>query len=241
VKVIPVLDLKGGQVVRGVGGRREEYRPLCTSLVASSEPGKVAAAFRERFGLTELYLADLDAIAGGPPALETYAAIRAEGGSVWVDAGIRRATDAFPLARAGVDRIVIGLETINGPAELSAACRGWGERIIFSLDLRAGAPLGDVAAWEQSDPWSIAVESVAAGVCSLLVLDLARVGAGQGTGTEAFCARCAQAFPDLEVIAGGGVRGLADLIRLRDMGVAGALVASALHDGALRPEDLAAL
>ena len=45
----------------------------------------------------------------------------------------------------------------------------------------------------------------------------------------------------MEVFAGGGVRDLADLGRLRQCGVAGVLVASALHDGRLRPEQLQAL
>jgi phosphoribosylformimino-5-aminoimidazole carboxamide ribotide isomerase len=48
-------------------------------------------------------------------------------------------------------------------------------------------------------------------------------------------------YPDVEVIAGGGVRDLEDLQRLRGCGVAGVLVASALHDGPLRAEHLAAL
>jgi phosphoribosylformimino-5-aminoimidazole carboxamide ribotide isomerase len=51
----------------------------------------------------------------------------------------------------------------------------------------------------------------------------------------------AAAHPGVEVCTGGGVRGRADLERLRGCGVRAALVASALHDGALRREDLAGL
>jgi phosphoribosylformimino-5-aminoimidazole carboxamide ribotide isomerase len=64
MRVVPVLDLKGGHVVHGVGGRREEYRPVVSRLTDSSAPADVATAFRDRFGLSELYVADLDDIAG---------------------------------------------------------------------------------------------------------------------------------------------------------------------------------
>ena len=74
---------------------------------------------------------------------------------------------------------------------------------------------------------------MALGVRRMIVLDLARVGIGEGTGTEKLCARLTAAHPSLEVIAGGGVRGPEDLRRLTGCGVRTALVASALHDGRL--------
>jgi phosphoribosylformimino-5-aminoimidazole carboxamide ribotide isomerase len=77
-----------------------------------------------------------------------------------------------------------------------------------------------------------------AGIRSLIVLDLARVGSGTGIGTEALCQRLAACHPDVEIVAGGGVRGVADLLRLKEIGVHGVLVASALHDGRLRRADL---
>jgi uncharacterized protein related to proFAR isomerase len=44
--------------------------------------------------------------------------------------------------------------------------------------------------------------------------------------------------PDVEIIAGGGVRGIEDLRRLKKKGIRGVLLASALHDGILRRKDL---
>jgi phosphoribosylformimino-5-aminoimidazole carboxamide ribotide isomerase len=65
----------------------------------------------------------------------------------------------------------------------------------------------------------------------LIVLDLAQVGTGTGTGTEELCRRLGEMYPDVEIIAGGGVRDEKDLDRLAQCGVKAALVASALHDG----------
>src|SRR5262249_14730485 len=120
--LLPVLDLLGGQVVRGVAGRRQEYRPVVSRLAASADPLVVAQAFREHFGLTVLYLADLGALGGAPPALSTYRALREGGFRLWVDAGLRRPADADPLAETGVEGIVAGLETLEGPAALAELC-----------------------------------------------------------------------------------------------------------------------
>ena len=116
--------------------------------------------------------------------------------------------------------------------------RTWSaERIVFSLDLKAGAPLAS-SAWEWREPMAIAERAVEAGVTSLLLLDLARVGVSQGVGTEAMCGECRRRWPKLELTAGGGVRGPYDLERLRGIGVDHVLVASALHDGQLSRDNV---
>jgi phosphoribosylformimino-5-aminoimidazole carboxamide ribotide isomerase len=241
MRIVPVLDVMGGVVVRGVGGRRREYRPVVSRLTPSSAPLEMARAFASHFGLRELYLADLDAIAGGVPAWATYATLHAGGFRLWVDAGVRRPQGARALARAGVETVVVGLETVAGPHALGEVASELGERAVFSLDLRDGAPLGGKGTWEGADAWSVAAQAVRLGVRRLLVLDLARVGIGAGTGTEVLCARLAAAYPEVELSAGGGVRGAADLRRLREIGMRAALVASALHDGELTALELAAL
>src|SRR5262245_48698146 len=110
IRLIPVIDLQGGRVVRGVGGRRDEYRPVVSRLTDSAEPLAVARAFRDAFEVDEVYIADLDAIAGRPPACPLYATLAREGMALWVDAGIVRAADAACLTGAGVGRVVAGLE-----------------------------------------------------------------------------------------------------------------------------------
>jgi phosphoribosylformimino-5-aminoimidazole carboxamide ribotide isomerase len=238
MQILPVMDLLGGRVVRGVAGRRQEYRPVVSQIAKSCQPLDVATAFRDHFGLTELYVADLEAIAGAEPAWKTYQGLHDAGFRLRVDAGVREASRARHLAEAGIATLVVGLETVAGPDVLAELARTYGERLQFSLDLKGGEPLGEVSAWKGPDAYGIAVQVVGLGVRRLLVLDLARVGVGQGLGTEELCSRLAAAHPEVEISAGGGVRGLADLRRLRDCGVRAALVASALHDGVLRRADL---
>jgi phosphoribosylformimino-5-aminoimidazole carboxamide ribotide isomerase len=238
MRILPVLDLLGGRVVRGVAGRRQEYRPVVSCLTSSTRPLDVARALRERLGLDELYVADLDAIAGQEPAFATFATLQQEGFRLWVDAGVDGPERMRLLADAGISTLIAGLETLAGARALADILRIHGERVVFSLDLCAGRALTKPGAWEETDAWALASRAVALGVRHLLVLDLARVGVGTGTGTEELCARLVKAFPQVEVNAGGGVRGRDDLCRLRDCGVQAVLVASALHDGRLIRSDL---
>jgi phosphoribosylformimino-5-aminoimidazole carboxamide ribotide isomerase len=82
------------------------------------------------------------------------------------------------------------------------------------------------------------MQAIDMGVRRIIVLDLARVGGYDGTGTIDLCKRLASTYPKVEIVAGGGIRNVADLQRLQAGGVRAALVASALHDGRLQPEDL---
>ncbi len=236
MQIIPVLDIKAGQVVRGVAGRRSEYRPIVSKLTPYASPLEVAEAFRHHFNLTELYLADLDAIAGAVPDVGLYAALQDHGFRLWVDAGVRDLGQAQFLADAGVNSIVLGLETIQGPEVISDCRLQLGsDRLIFSLDLKAGKPLGDLSAWQAGDAFGIAEEAIARGVRRLLVLDLERVGVGEGAGTEAICRRLSTSHPDVQLIAGGGIRNQVDIDHFASCGVSAVLVASALHDGRLTP------
>src|SRR5947199_10202859 len=102
MRLIPVIDLKGGLVVRGNAGRRAEYRPWVSPLCGSAEPLAVGRALAARAAARELYVADLDAIGGAPPAVDLLARLGQLGPLLWVDAGLRTAADARPLAAVGV-------------------------------------------------------------------------------------------------------------------------------------------
>ena len=70
------------------------------------------------------------------------------------------------------------------------------------------------------------------------MIDLARVGSRAGPPLEAVATLAARS-PGVEVYAGGGVRDDADLAALPRAGAAGALVATALHDGSVSGRDSA--
>jgi len=75
---------------------------------------------------------------------------------------------------------------------------------------------------------------LAMGANTLIVIDLAEVGTRAGPGTGYWCRKIRSTMPQVELIAGGGVRGWDDVDYLGELGADAVLVASALHDGILR-------
>jgi phosphoribosylformimino-5-aminoimidazole carboxamide ribotide isomerase len=232
MRVIPVLDLKGGRAVQARPGPRASY-PLVRSRLIPGEGDALglARAYRDALGCDECYVADLDAIAGGAPQRELLGSIARLGGRLLVDAGDTTPEGARATLAAGAARVVIGLETLDSFGALAAIVRAiGGEPVAFSLDLRLGAsPAGA--------PLMLVGQAVRAGVHALIALDLARVGTAAGMDLELVGA-IRREHPDLELLAGGGVGGVSDVARAADVGCDGVLVATALHDGRLRAADL---
>lgn len=246
MRIAAVLDLLNRVVVRGVAGERASYRPIRSGLTCETAPLEVARAMLGALPLEVFYVADLDAIGGLEPNWNVYAALAELGGELWVDAGVSSADQArrladFSSAGRGLDRVIVGLESLARPDELPATLEAIGpERAIFSLDMQQGRLMTSIDAWRDRPAAQVASLAVEAGFRRLIVLDLAGVGTGQGVRVVELCRRLKSEHPDLELISGGGVRHLADLRQLADAGCTTALVASALHDGRLNRADLEA-
>lgn len=248
MRVIPVIDLKAGQAVHAIAGRRAEYGPIESVLCPGAEPRVLAQALVDALDADTVYVADLDAIGGAEPAWHTYGEIAGAGVDLWLDAGLAdpaRAQALVDLAEVGapLTGIIAGLETLSGPGALVRlldVCEP--RRLILSLDLKEGQPVlpGGATGWQGMTAQQIVKRAVDLGVTRVLVLDLARVGTNAGTGTDALCTWIGEQYPKIELSAGGGVRHLEDLRYLAAAGCDAVLVASALHDGRLTAADLKA-
>ena len=233
MRIIPVLDLKDGLVVRGVAGKRALYQPIVSELCSSAEPAEVASSLRGLLGTGRMYLADLDAISGVDPAVGIFAELESLGLELMVDAGLRDAAEARRLAAVFNGELIAALETLPSPAALAGLVDELGPgRLIFSLDLAEGRSLAPGDTWPSGVDEIVRV-AIDSGVERMILLDLAAVGTGGGPAHLERCVSLKAACPELELITGGGVRDLGDLQALRSAGVDGVLIASALHDGRL--------
>jgi phosphoribosylformimino-5-aminoimidazole carboxamide ribotide isomerase len=243
MRVLGVLDLLAGRAVHARAGRRDSYEPVrrAAEVVIDGDAVALAHAYRH-LGVSELYAADLGAILGRPRQDALVAAVSELGPPLWLDAGAASVADALRNLELAAAVVVVGLETMPSYEVLAEICASvGGDRVAFSLDLRDGEPVVDSrASGVRSEPAHVvAARAAAAGVGALIVIDLARVGMGTGIDL-ALIARVREAVPVLTLLAGGGVRGLEDLDRLADAGCDGALVATALHDGRLGADEVAA-
>ena len=239
VRLIPVLDLLNGAVVRAVGGRRCEYRPWTNSLAGSADPLAVAIALFGAFGTRGFYLADLDAIEGRGSNRAAVGKLIAAGFAIWLDGGFERAADFDAWNDAGAARGVFGSETLADWNELRAAVERFGSaRVVFSVDCAGGKLLrraGSEPLAGATDGAACARRAIAAGARTLVLLDLADVGGLGGVSTLELARELRRETKDARVLVGGGVRDMNDLERAL-AAADGALVATALHAGTIDPE-----
>jgi len=227
MEIIPVIDLKGGVVVRARMGRRDEYRPIVTPLSPTSDAVDVTRGLLSVYPFGALYIADLDAIEGKGDQSDTIARIRASFPqlALWIDNGIADAATAEDWLARQPGRLVLGSER-QADATLVGTHRG-NARVVVSLDFRGDTFQGPVSLLRDTTLWPRDV----------IVMTLGRVGSGAGPDLERL-ERIRSAAPERRIYAAGGVREAADLAALKNAGIAGALVASCLHDGRLTGRDI---
>jgi len=227
VQIIPVIDLKGGTVVHARMGERALYRPIETPLAQGSDPVAVAGGLLSVHAFSTLYVADLDAIEGSG---ENRAALRRVKQAfpqltLWVDSGIADFDRASDWLQQGFGHLVIGSETQSDAALAYHLAEN--AKVVLSLDFRGPRFLGPPTLLEQSDRWPQRV----------IAMTLERVGSHAGPDLVRLRALKAAA-KTRDVFAAGGVRDAADLRALAQAQIAGALVASSLHDGRVTAVDL---
>jgi phosphoribosylformimino-5-aminoimidazole carboxamide ribotide isomerase len=242
MKIIPVIDLLNGVVVRGVAGKRELYRPVVSALTPSKDPSVVLNVIRHQFALTSFYIADLDAIQFRQLNRCTIAELARCDVSLMVDAGVRCESDVEELVNLGVDQVIVGLETLSDEQAARQIQSAFDvKQLILSLDLKNGRPLTGNAEWQDQSPEDLATLFTEIGYQNIIVLDLAAVGMDSGTHTQKLCRSIRSRHPESAIITGGGVSCVADLQAVAATGVDGVLVASALHNGQISPEEIMTL
>ena len=146
--IVPVLDLKGGQVVHARAGERSRYMPIKSTLAAGSEPRAVLDGLLSLARFRRVYIADLDAIEGRGDHGPLIAALAREFRDIgfWLDGGFAGAA-AAAAARAHGAAPVLGSESLPDAAALSDAVTRLGKAdCVLSLDYRGDAlrrPGGD--------------------------------------------------------------------------------------------------
>jgi phosphoribosylformimino-5-aminoimidazole carboxamide ribotide isomerase len=230
MQVIPVIDLLQGQVVHARKGLRENYRAIESSLCQGSDAIDIVAALLAVFPFTTLYIADLDAIQNNGNNFNLINELQKNFPTLhlWIDAGITDASAYADLLARKLGRTVLGSETLHDACLLTTPSPTLTAPVL-SLDFHGGqfrglpALLHDASLWPQD----------------VIAMTLARVGSDSGPDVAQLTSLLALArTAGKKIYAAGGVRHIADLDALQKLGVAGVLIASALHNGRLGRDEL---
>ena len=221
-RTILVLDIFDGVVVHALRGKREEYLPVAdfSSVCETSDAAEIARTLRP----TEVYAADLNRIRGIGNNFQVIKDVSGYCRTI-LSCGVRSAEDAA-LGLAIADTVTIGIENADFDV-IGDACETCdASRLHVNIDLmdgriltNTGISLTPLEAVERLNEYPIN---------HLIIIDLTKVGTESGIDLDLLSDAVARS--DHPVIFGGGVRDMNDLDLLRDLGVAGALVATGVHN-----------
>lgn len=226
MQIIPVIDLKNGIVVHAKQGMRDHYAPLKSDLCKSSDIFDVIDAFWTVYRFPTIYIADLNAITRQSDNAALLGEVLAAFPNItfWVDGG-------YPLCNDNFQQLanffpVLGSESFQD-GNISEI-RKFENGFILSLDYSVTGELGALTLFSDLKLWPE----------HIIIMSLPRVGSNQGPDVERLASYRKQ-YPQQKIIAAGGIRGSEDLRELERIGIQQALVATALHNGKISPDDIA--
>jgi phosphoribosylformimino-5-aminoimidazole carboxamide ribotide isomerase len=226
MKIIPVIDLKNGVVVHARQGNREHYKPINTDLCKSSDIFQVIEAFLDVYEFDSFYIADLNAIThqGNHNLLIADVLTRYPQIMFWIDKGYQKYDEGLPTASNTLP--VLGSESYRN--DTVSEIKAHRNNFILSLDYSNTNALGPDSLFSDPSFWPK----------NIIIMTLDRVGSNHGPDLNKLAEFCRR-YPDNNFIAAGGIRNKQDCMLLSKAGVHQALVASALHSRAIKPEDIA--
>lgn len=234
--IIPAIDLIDGKCVRLTQGdyaREKVYR---------DNPVEVALEFQEA-GLTRLHLVDLDGAKSGRVVNWGIIESICQKTSLKIDVGggIKKEDELKRLFGLGVSQVNLGSIAVRDPDIVRSWIETYGERIILSADVRDGYVA--ISGWQEAS--ALTVDELIgryepAGLSFVTCTDISTDGTLAGPAIGLY-ERLVSAFPEMRIIASGGVGSIKDIERLATTGVYGVIVGKALYEGRITKKELTAL
>ena len=240
MKIIPVIDIKNGIAVAAKKGERDRYKPLDSVICKSACPVKLAESYKN-LGFSMIYAADLDGILYSKPNIEILKKIS---GIIPLaaDTGARCREDVLLLKNLKNTKIVIGTETLpaieflhdlNESGDLNF------NNFILSIDIKDEKLLNnlDLDLLEFIEKLEKELVKNKIKTRDIIAIDLSQVGTSKGPNLV-LCKKLKEKLNNKKIIYGGGVRNISDIRELKDAGVYGVLIGTALHSGKITVDDL---
>ena len=232
--IIPAIDLIDGKCVRLTKG---EYD---TKKVYSDDPLEMAKRF-ESHGFKRLHLVDLDGAKAGKvvnlEVLETicaYTSLKVDFGG-----GIKSDQDLERVLNAGADQVTIGSLAVKDPEKLKGWIAKYGpDRIILGADVKDRNIA--VSGWLETsdlDLFDFIDRYYQLGIRHVLCTDISKDGMLQGPAFELYN-EIMTGYPDLKLIASGGVSGIEDIKQLKENEIPSVVIGKAIYEGRIELNEL---
>jgi phosphoribosylformimino-5-aminoimidazole carboxamide ribotide isomerase len=228
VQLIPAIDLMNGKIVRLTRGD-----PNTAKFYEAQFGTPVEAAKRWRDeGAAKLHIIDLDAAfsIGNNQSVIADVAKNVKL-PIQVGGGIRSYEAAEKLFQTGITQVILGALAFSDPSAISKIQKRFGaDSVIVALDNKEGRIM--VEGWKTATAMTVdeALEKYTSiGVWRFLITSIAQDGMLNGPDLQTLSQ--ATLYPNVKIVAAGGIGSIGDLAALKDIGVDGAVIGKALYEG----------
>ena len=234
IELIPAIDIIGGQCVRLTKGDYDQ------KTVYRDSPAEVAKEFEE-IGFKRLHVVDLDGAKSKHIVNEEVHKAITYKTHLTVDfgGGIKTDEDIEKAFAAGASMVTIGSIAVTNPDLFMGWLEKYGaERIILGADVRHGKI--SINGWKEDsseDLLPFLKKYVDAGVSNVLCTEISKDGTLAGPAIELYQSMMA-AYPELHLIASGGVSSIEDIHALDAAGIPAVVFGKAIYEGKINLNEL---
>lgn len=227
IELIPAIDILGGQCVRL---RQGDY---AQKTVYDESPVRIAHKLEE-MGVQRLHIVDLDGARSHHIVNEQVLRDVCATSRLTVDfgGGIKTDDDISRAFSAGARMVTVGSIAVQKPQIFEQWLHHYGsDHIILGADVRNGRI--SINGWQEDSTEELIPflrRYVRMGVHNVLCTDISRDGMLGGPAVDLY-QQVMQEFPDLHLIASGGVSSTEDILALEAAGVPAVVFGKALYEG----------
>ena len=234
IELIPAIDIIDGKCVRLSQG---DYN---TRKVYNENPLEVAKEF-EANGIRRLHVVDLDGAKSSHVVNYRVLDMIASRTSLIIDfgGGIKTDEDLLIAFENGAQMVTLGSIAVKKPDLFKKWLQQYGsEKIILGADVKDNHI--SINGWKEESQQELIpflTDYTNEGVRKVLCTDISRDGMLQGPSIELY-KRMMKEFPEMHLIASGGVSCLQDIIDLDEARIPAVVFGKALYEGRITMKDL---
>jgi len=233
IELIPAIDIIDGQCVRLTKGDYDQKSVY-------GAPLDMALEF-ERIGFKRLHMVDLDGAKSKHIVNDAVLQVVTTKTQLSIDfgGGIKSDEDIEKAFAAGASMVTIGSIAVTQPDLFMGWLKKYGtERIILGADVRHEKI--SINGWKEDsteDLLPFLQKYVEAGVRNVLCTEISKDGTLAGPAIDLY-KKVMEAYPQLHLIASGGVSSIDDIKALEAAGIPAVVFGKAIYEGKIDLKDL---
>ena len=234
IEIIPAIDIIDAKCVRLSQGDYAQKK------VYNENPLEVAKEFEDN-GIKRLHLVDLDGAKSNRivnyKVLETIATHT----NLTIDfgGGLKTDDDLRIAFESGASMVTGGSIAVKNREMFLSWLKKYGsEKIILGADAKNEQIA--VSGWQEGTSLNLfefLKDYVAEGVSKIICTDISKDGMLQGSNVDLYV-KIKKQFPDLYVIASGGISSIDDILNLKEQGIDGVITGKAIYEGKISLKEL---